>query len=112
MAQSIYDWFHAERNAEFMERLADAGVTVTAEPRTAAGGKLAGKTFVLTGTLASLGREEAKEKIRALGGEASESVGKKTDYVVAGAEPGSKYEKAQKLGVKIIDEKEFLQMLK
>ena len=59
-----------------------------------------------------MSREEAKEKIRELGGDASESVSKKTDYVVAGTEPGSKYEKAKKLGVKIIDEKEFLQLLK
>ena len=56
-------------------------------------------------------RESAKEKIRELGGDASESVSKKTDYVIAGAEPGSKYEKAQKLGVKIIDEKDFMSML-
>jgi DNA ligase (NAD+) len=112
VAESIHRWFHEQRNIKFLERLAKAGVIVTAEPRTAAHGKLAGKTFVLTGTLESMSREEAKEKIRARGGEASESVSKKTDYVVAGSEPGSKYEKAQKLGVKIIDEKEFSRMLK
>ncbi len=112
VAASIHGWFREPRNAKFLERLAKAGVIVTAEPRAAARGKLARKTFVLTGTLASMGREEAKEKIRAQGGATSESVSKKTDYVVAGAEPGSKHAKAQKLGVAIIDEKEFLRMLK
>ena len=112
VAQSIYDWFRESRNVKFMERLEKAGVTVTTEPRSAKSGKLAGKTFVLTGGLESMSREAAKEKIRGFGGEASESVSKRTDYIVAGSEPGSKYEKAQKLGVKIIDEKELLEMLK
>ena len=97
---------------KFLERLAAAGVEVEAQPPRAAKGKLEGKTFVLTGTLANMSREEAKEKIRAAGGDASESVSKKTDSVVAGTEPGSKYEKAQKLEVKIIDEEEFKRLLK
>ena len=71
-----------------------------------------GKTFVITGSLESMSREEAKEKIRELGGDASESVSKKTDYVVAGSEPGSKYEKGKKLGVKILNEEEFLKLIK
>jgi DNA ligase (NAD+) len=112
VGQSIYDWFREPRNVKFLERLEKAGVLVTAEPRSAKSGKLAGKIFVLTGGLTSMSREAAKEKVRELGGEASESVSKKTDYVVAGSEPGSKYEKAQKLGVTIIDEKEFLELLK
>ncbi|MBI4262366.1 NAD-dependent DNA ligase LigA, partial [Candidatus Uhrbacteria bacterium] len=66
---------------------------------------------VLTGTLTSLTRDEAKEKIRSLGGEISESVSKKTSYVVAGTEPGSKFEKAQKLGVTILDERGFLLLI-
>ena len=66
--------------------------------RSAASARLAGKTFVITGSLESMGREDAKEKIRAQGGDASESVSKKTSYLVAGAEPGSKYDKAQKAG--------------
>ena len=93
-------------------RLEKAGVTVEAMPaRSAASARLAGKTFVITGSLESMDREAAKEKIRARGGDASESVSKKTSYLVAGAEPGSKYEKAKALGVKIIDEKEFLKLL-
>ena len=65
----------------------------------------------MTGSLESMPREQVKEKIRELGGDVSESVSKKTDYVVVGSEPGSKYEKAKKLGIKIIDEKEFLKMI-
>lgn len=110
VAQSIYDWFREERNRKLLARLEKAGVEVEAPTRSETSGKLAGKTFVLTGSLASMSREAAKEKIRELGGEASESVSKKTDYVVAGSEPGSKYEKAKKLGVKTIGEKEFLAM--
>ena len=70
-----------------------------------------GKTFVLTGTLAGLTRDEAKVKIRELGGNVSSSVSKNTDYIVAGSEPGSKYDKAKKLGVKIIEEKDFIKMI-
>ncbi len=112
VAQSIYDWFREKRNLELLARLEKAGVLVEAMPaRTAASSKLAGTSFVITGSLESMGREEAKEKIRAHGGDASESVNKKTSYLVAGAEPGSKYDKAQKLGVKIINEKEFLKLI-
>ncbi len=71
---------------------------------------LKGKIFVLTGSLETMTREKAKEKIRLLGGEISESVSKKTDFVIAGKEPGSKFEKAKELGIKIINEKEFLKI--
>jgi DNA ligase (NAD+) len=74
--------------------------------------KLANKSFVLTGTLASLTRGEAKDKIKALGGKVKENVSADTDYLVLGAEPGSKYEKAKKLGLKILTEKEFLEIIK
>ena len=73
--------------------------------------KLEGFIFVLTGTLKTMSRDEAKEKIRALGGEISESVSKKTSYVVVGEEPGSKYGKAKQLGIKIINERKFLEMI-
>ena len=74
--------------------------------------KLLGLTFVLTGELDKFTREQAKEKIRHLGGDISSSVSKETDFVVVGREPGTKYNKAKKIGVKIIDEKEFLEIIK
>jgi DNA ligase (NAD+) len=77
----------------------------------ATAGSLTGKTFVLTGTLPTLKRDEAKDRIEAVGGKVSGSVSKKTDYVVAGAEAGSKLDKAQELGISIIDEAELLKML-
>ena len=73
---------------------------------------MSGKTFVITGTLSSMSRDEAKEKIRKLGGNVSGSVSKKTDYLVAGENPGSKYSEAQSLDVEILDEKQFMQLLK
>ena len=110
IGESIHDWFRDKRNEDFLHRLERNGVELEAPARK--NGKLAGKTFVLTGTLETLERNEAKEKIRALDGEVSESVSKKTDYVVVGVEPGSKFEKAKKLDVKIIEEKEFIELLK
>jgi DNA ligase (NAD+) len=112
VAQSIYDWFRESRNIKFLDRLADAGISIEPPPQRATrNSQLAGKSFVLTGTLESLDREAAKEKIRAMGGEVSESVSKKTSYVVVGAEPGSKFEKAKKLGVEILDESKFRKLL-
>ena len=110
VAQSIFDWFQKSYHKKLLQKLDKAGVKAESEKGTGPN-KLAGKTFVLTGTLESIGRDEAKDKIRDLGGDVSSSVSKETDYVVAGAEPGSKYERAKKLGVKILDEKEFLKML-
>ncbi|MEK9180545.1 MAG: NAD-dependent DNA ligase LigA [Patescibacteria group bacterium] len=112
VAESIHGWFKEGRNIKLLERLEKAGIRIISDGRRATSDKLAGKTFVLTGGLESMSREEAKEKIRALGGDVSESVSKKTDYVVAGSEPGSKYEKAKKLGVKVLNEGELLKMLK
>jgi DNA ligase (NAD+) len=112
IAQSLVNWHGDARNLKLIERLRAAGLNFRSElfqPRAKAG-PFAGKTFVLTGTLPTLKREEAAAKIESLGGKVSGSVSKKTDYVVAGEEAGSKLDKAQKLGVKIIDEKEFLKM--
>ena len=111
VAESIYKWFQKPYNKRLLEKFDKAGLQVLEEKATKGSTKLAGLTFVLTGTLETLGREEAKEKIRSLGGDVSSSVSKKTDCVVAGEAPGSKYDDAQKLGVKIIDEKEFLKIL-
>ena len=111
VAKSIYDWFREKRNINLLEKLEKVGVEIAVEPLKAKSLKLKAQTFVLTGTLESMSREQAKEKIRALGGDVNESVSKNTSFVVAGAEPGSKYDKAKKFGVKILDEKEFLVLL-
>lgn len=112
VAQSIYDWFHNERNIKFLKKLEKVGIIIEVQKfQSLKVQKLYGKTFVLTGSLESMSREQAKEKIRVLGGDVSESVSKETDYVVAGLEPGSKYERAKKLNIKIISENEFLSML-
>ncbi|MEY2430057.1 MAG: ligase, partial [Verrucomicrobiota bacterium] len=115
IAQSLVQWYGDGRNRKLIERLRKAGLNFKSElyqPRDAGtkAGPLAGKTFVLTGTLPTLKREEASAKIEALGGKVSGSVSKKTDYVVAGEDAGSKLDKAQKLGVKIISEKELLRL--
>jgi DNA ligase (NAD+) len=111
VAQSIYNWFHEDRNLKLLQKFEAVGVKIKMEKKTAKSGKLKGQSFVLTGTLETLGREEAKDRIRALGGDVGESVSKKTSYVVVGAEPGSKLEKAKSLGVKILNEKEFLALI-
>ena len=112
VAESIYGWFREEKNRKLLEKMEQAGVRLEYPKSEQKSRQLVGETFVLTGALFSVSREEAKEKIRALGGSVSESVSGKTDYLIAGAEPGSKYAKARKLGVKIMDEKEFLNLLK
>jgi len=113
VAKSIYDYFHDEHNLHFLEKLAKNGVVIKALKVTVQkNDKVANKTFVLTGSLLSLTRDEAKAKIRELGGKMAESVSSKTDYVIVGAEPGSKYEKAKQLGVNILNESEFLKLIK
>lgn len=111
VARSIYEFFQDKENLKFIDRLLKAGVEIE-EPEKKGKRPLEGLTFVFTGGLKSLTREEAKNLVREAGGEVSESVSKKTSYVVVGAEPGSKYEKARALGVKIIGEEEFLKMVK
>jgi DNA ligase (NAD+) len=112
VSQSIHDFFHEKRNRELVERLREAGLTFEQEIKVRASGALEGKTFVLTGTLPKLSREEAKEKIEAAGGKVTGSVSKKTDYVVAGEEAGSKLDKANSLGIPVISERELLELLK
>lgn len=111
VAKSIYAWFREKRNIEFLEKLKRA-VRIKNYELGIKNKKLKSKTFVLTGGLETMTRDEAKERIRELGGDISESVAKTTDYVIVGSEPGSKYDKAKKLGVKIINEKEFILLLK
>jgi DNA ligase (NAD+) len=112
IARSIVDWHGNPENRKLIERLSQAGLNFKSSlyQPAAKAGPFAGKTFVLTGTLPTLTREEATAKIEALGGKVSGSVSKKTDFVLAGEDAGSKLDKAQKLGVKIISEGEFLKM--
>jgi DNA ligase (NAD+) len=110
VSQSIREFFDEEKNRALIERLRAAGLTFTAEKRKKSS-QLEGMTFVLTGTLPNLSREDAKTKIEAAGGKVSGSVSKKTHYVVAGEEAGSKLDKARELGVKVIDEAGLLELL-
>ncbi len=110
-AQSIHDWFAQPQAAEMIERLRAAGVNFEST-RTALDSRFAGMTFVLTGALTMFTREEATEKIEAFGGKASGSVSKKTTYVVVGENAGSKERKARELGIPILSEEAFLEMLK
>lgn len=112
VAQSIADFLAEAHNREVIEQLRASGVHwAEQQPLAATALPFSGKTFVLTGTLAALSREEAKEKLEALGAKVSGSVSKKTDYVVAGVEAGSKLDKAQELGVAVLDEQQFLALL-
>lgn len=123
VAESIIDFFAERHNLEVIEQLRAGGVrweegagvyqaqASSGQTASLSVGKLGGKTFVLTGTLPNLARDDAKEKIEALGGKVVGSVSKKTDYVVAGADPGSKFDKALELGIAILDEEGLLQLL-
>ena len=111
MADAIITYFNEPKNRTLVSRLLTIGVAPIAPARPAGGSALAGKTFVLTGTLPTLTREAAAAKIEAAGGKVSGSVSRKTSYVLAGEETGSKLEKAKSLGVSVIDEAEFLRML-
>jgi DNA ligase (NAD+) len=106
IAESIEEFFSIAANRKLVERLREAGLTLTGKKKQR-GAKLAGKTFVLTGTLAHFTRDEAKKMIEDAGGKVTGSVSKKTDYVVAGADAGSKLDKAKELGVEVIDEREM-----
>ena len=112
VAKSIFEYFKDKNNAAFIKKLDNSGVKIISPKINAASLKLRDKIFILTGSLQTLTREQAKDKIRELGGDISSSVSSSVDYVVTGSEPGEKYEKANKLGVKIINEKEFLKMIK
>src|SRR3989454_101654 len=110
IAQSIVEFFQERRNRELVQQLRSAGLSFTGNKKQR-GTKLAGKTFVLTGTLARYTRDEAKKTIEDAGGKVASSVSKKTDYVVAGADAGSKLDKAKELRVKVVDEKEMEKLL-
>ena len=111
IAKSVYDYFHSENNLKLLAELKSLGINPSgkAKPKS---DKLAGKTFVLTGTLENMTRDEASDIIKSHGGKTSSSVSKKTDFVLAGANAGSKLDKAQNLGVIILTENDFLEMIK
>jgi DNA ligase (NAD+) len=111
IAESLYRDFHDPHHVRFLRKLQESGVRPILERRPTSKA-LAGKTFVFTGGLSGFSREKAKEMVESLGGTATSSVSKKTDYVVAGEDPGSKYDKAKSLGVTILDEEGFLKLVR
>jgi DNA ligase (NAD+) len=111
VGKSIYDWCADKENKKLVERLKKVIRIVSEKTSKKEKGPLAGKTFVLTGTLSNMSRDEAKEKLRALGAEISSSVSKKTFAVVAGFDPGSKFDTARELGVRVLSEEDFLKLL-
>ena len=111
VAQSVVEWFGSTENKKLLKKLLKEITVENASGLRTKNSKLAGKTFVLTGSLSGMSRDEAKEKIRAAGGRVSSSVSKKTDYIVVGEKAGSKYEKAQKLDVQILSESQFKKLI-
>ncbi len=114
VAKSIVDFFKNEENRKIIQKMLDAGVTFIDEEKEETEEKpkiLEGKTFVFTGALKSMTRDQAKKKVMELGGRVTDSVSKKVDYVVVGESPGSKYRKALQLGIKILNEEEFLKLI-
>lgn len=112
MAEDIYNFFREQHNREIIRRLLKAGVKPIAPPRRRKASALTGKTFVLTGGLESMTRDEAKQQLQALGAKVAGSVSRKTDYVVIGADPGSKAARAAELGIETLSEKQFLKLIK
>jgi len=110
VAKSLFEFWRDEHNLLLLSKLDELDVKILLSLKVS-GGVLADKTFVLTGTLESLSRGEAKKKIMALGGKVKDSVVRETDYVVVGSDPGSKLAQAQKLGVKVLDENNFLKLI-
>jgi DNA ligase (NAD+) len=111
VAASVAAWFREDKHKKLLERLLDH-IRIHPEEESIEDGRFVGKTFVLTGTLSSMARDEAKTRIKTLGGKVASSVSKATDYLVAGADPGSKYDTAVALGVPIVDEDTFITMMK
>ncbi|MDP2820779.1 MAG: NAD-dependent DNA ligase LigA [bacterium] len=109
VAESIYSWFKDDKNIKFLNKLLKEIEIKKTEKRN---NFLSGKTFILTGTLTAMSREEAKNKIRRLGGKISSNVSQNIDFVIAGENPGSKFERAKQLGIKILNEKQFLEIFK
>jgi DNA ligase (NAD+) len=111
VAESVFQFFREPRNQELIDRLRAAGLQFEYQTTRPKAGPLHGLTFVLTGTLPNLSRDEAKNRIEAAGGKVSGTVSKKTDYVVAGGDPGSKLDKARELGIKVVTEEQLLNLI-
>lgn len=111
MAEDIHSFFHEKHNREVIRALIKAGIHWPKPMKAKKDSPLAGKTFVLTGGLASMSRDEARRKLHALGAKVTDSVSKKTDYVIVGEDPGSKADKARTLGITMLDEKQFLKLI-
>lgn len=111
-AESVYEFFKQEQTLDLLERLEKAGVNMKEEEQEESDNRFEGKSFVLTGSLEKYTRDEASKIIESFGGKTSSSVSKKTDFVLAGEDAGSKLTKAESLGIKIITETEFEEMIK
>ncbi len=111
MAQSLKDWIGQNGNRALLHKLTNAGVKLVLPASSNAAQVFAGKTFVITGTLPELGRDEAKQMIKDRGGKVRASVSRKTDYLLLGADAGSKYDEAKALGIAMIDETAFHKLL-
>ena len=111
-ANSVYEFFNQDQTKDLIEKLKNAGVNMESTEAESEDNRFSGMTFVLTGTLEKYTRQEASDLIERLGGKTSGTVSKKTSYVLAGEEAGSKLTKAENLGIKIISEKEFEEMVK
>ncbi len=112
VSNSIFKFFHEENSLKFIEKLKECGIEIQDEKTKIKGFKLKGLSFVLTGTLTSMSRNKAKNLIRSLGGKIAEAISKNTNYLIVGEKPGSKLKKARKAGVKVINEKEFINIIK
>ena len=112
VGEAVYDWFNDKKNIEFLKKLKQKDIQLLPVSISEKHGKLKDLTFVVTGVLKSISREQAKEEILTLGGKVNEALSSKTNYLIVGENPGSKYQKAKKLDVKTINEKEFLWILK
>ena len=111
VAESIYNFFHNPKNLNILEKLQKGGVVFPEEKSEATETPLAGKTFVITGGLESMTRDEARKTIERLGGRVSSSVSKKTDFVIVGKDPGSKYDEAMRLGIRTLNEPDFRKLV-
>jgi len=112
MAESVFEFFNDEENVKKLNDLESAGIELIPDEIVAGNENVLNKTFVFTGTMPTLERDDAKSMVKKLGGNISESVSKKTNYVVAGESAGSKLNKANELGIKVLNEEEFLELIK